>query len=198
VDVTSEVAGKAFEAEPQYITLGFNGETVGQAVSIQPLGERTVTIGGRSCVCQVRQLTIRSDSTSKVSTVYCSNQVAPYVLKSNTKAVDAQGKLSYENDVEVLALDTPLTVLNRVKPLAHVAAVQRQNAGTTNTVVEVHNVDVPGNIVSHCSREVDASGRIVQRSTLELVDYGVAARIQTGKSTLKRRSFHRPWPRTKR
>ena len=37
--------------------------------------------------------------------------------------------------------------------------------------VEVHCDDVPGGVVSHSASETDASGRVIRRSTLELINF---------------------------
>jgi len=185
-----EVAGKRFQAEPKYVTQGFNGESPGQRAVIKSTGTGEVTICGRRYPCQIRQIAINGDGTSKVSTVYCSDQVAPYVLKSETKANDAQG-VTYESLVEVLAIDMPSKVLTEVKPSALVSTVQKQRGGTASVTIEVHCVDVPGHVVSHTSKELDPEGRVVRRSTLELMDYEMRNPVQqSSKVVVKKRLFH--------
>ena len=48
-----------------------------------------------------------------------------------------------------------------------------RNAKGTVTTLAVVLPDVPGGVVSHSQKEVDASGRVVRRSTLKLLDYSV-------------------------
>ena len=77
-----------------------------------------------------------------------------------------------ETSVEVIALDMPVRF--RRKPAA--APTSRpctSNARGAMTGLAVVLPDVPGGVVSHSQKEVDRSGRVVRRSTLELVDYGV-------------------------
>lgn len=189
VEVTMEVAGKRFQAEPKYVAQGFYGESPGQTAALKSLGTGDVTICGRRYPCQIRQVTVNGEGTSKTSTLHCSDQTAPYVLKSETKASDAQG-VSYESWVEVLAVEMPSKVLTEIKPSALVSTVHKQRGGTSSVTIEVHCIDVPGHVVSHTSKELDAEGRVVRRSTLELVDYEVRNPApETSRVLVKKRLF---------
>lgn len=183
-EVTVEVAGKRFQAEPKYVTQGLYGETPGQRVTVKPVGEKDVAINGRRYLCQVLQTTIQGDDILKAGTVYRSEQVAPYVLKSETKTSDLQGKPVSESTVDVLAVDMPHKVLTEIKPSSLVASVHRQSDGSSTVTIEVRCVDVPGTTVSHSSKELDAHGRTIRRSTLELIDYEVLNPIQQTSGTL--------------
>ena len=58
----------------------------------------------------------------------------------------------------------------RLRSGSYVRTVHK-NGKTTVTTVSVVVHDVPGGVVSHSSKEVDKNGRLLRRSTLELVDY---------------------------
>jgi hypothetical protein len=47
-----------------------------------------------------------------------------------------------------------------------------REAKALSCTVEVFCIDVPGGVVAHTSRETDERGRLVRRSTLELLDFG--------------------------
>ena len=56
--------------------------------------------------------------------------------------------------------------------LACLKIVQRHAKGTVVTLAMTSS-EVPGGVVSHLSKETDTSGRLVCRSNLELVSYGL-------------------------
>ena len=61
--------------------------------------------------------------------------------------------------------------------------------------METHCKDVPGGVVAHSSKELDVAGRVVNRETLELVEYQVVP-IETEPATTvsngrQRRIFQR-------
>ena len=70
--------------------------------------------------------------------------------------------------------------------------VHKNNKGTVITLAAVLP-DVPGGIVRHSSKELDKTGRVVRRSTLELVDYGTNSDDDRS-GLFRKRSSRRPKP----
>ena len=121
--------------------------------------------------CTVQQWETARPSEKCLTTLYCSATVSPYVLKRQCVVRDAEGKsVISETTTEVTALDMPVRVKNEIRNGYHLKTVQRNGKGTV-TILAVALADVPGGIVSHSLKEVDHSGRLVRRSTLELIDY---------------------------
>jgi hypothetical protein len=56
--------------------------------------------------------------------------------------------------------------------------------------------DVPGGVVSHSSKEVDKNGRLLRRSTLELVDYNIDPDRERSGLFGRKRPNRRPKPET--
>jgi hypothetical protein len=189
VEVAMEVAGKKFKARPQYVTQGFNGESAGQRlVSIRELGRGTVKVNGREIDSDVRQMVINGSDQRRTTTVHYCSAVEPFVLKRETNTTDVAGHVTLaQNVVDVVALDMPLKVLDKMKTVSHVKTTSTRPAGATVTL-ETHCLDVPGTVVAHTSKEVDESGRVLRRSSLELVDYYVDDGRDDGH---RRRLFHR-------
>ena len=93
------------------------------------------------------------------------------MLKRQCVVRDAEGKnVISETTTEVTALDMPVRVKNEIRNGYHLKTVHRNGKGTVTTLA-VALADVPGGVVSHSLKEVDPSGRLVRRSTLELIDY---------------------------
>jgi hypothetical protein len=101
------------------------------------------------------------------------------VLRRETSAEGAaegkpQGDERNSSLVEVVALDLPQRVRGELKQASYIKTTHKLPQSLRVTL-EVHCDDVPGGVAAHWSSETDAAGRVLRRSTLELIDYGVAA-----------------------
>jgi hypothetical protein len=175
-EFTVEVAGKRFQWVPKELVRGLYNETEGQKVSRKSLRNGKVVICQREYATQIHEITVSDKKTKRVSRVYFSPNVRPFILKSNTVSTDQTSKqTNYVDTVEVLAVDMPHRVLTEVKPTAHIKTVHTQGKSTTVTI-EISCLDVPGHIVAHTAKTVGANGRLTERSTLELLDYEVVSK----------------------
>jgi hypothetical protein len=121
----------------------------------------------------MRQIVTNGGDSKKTTTVYFSPTFAPHVLRRETtvqRADDSQPIAT--SSVEVLAVGMPYKVLSETKTVSLIKTVNRHQDGSTVTV-EVYTPDVPGGIVANTTREMNGAGRVIRRSTLELVDYGL-------------------------
>ncbi|MDZ7617218.1 MAG: hypothetical protein U1E05_09450 [Patescibacteria group bacterium] len=173
VATTVEVAGKRFEAEPQTLDQGYWGQMDAHALLPGKTSSARLTVGEQSIACQVQEFTLSGPGTRTVSKVFFSDTVKPHVLKREnvTTTLDGSETLG-ETTTEVIALDLPFRVLSEIQASAHVRSINRYPKGAVFTLAVVSD-SVPGGVVSHWSKELDRSGRVVRRSTLELLDYGL-------------------------
>jgi hypothetical protein len=89
----------------------------------------------------------------------------------------------------------PFRVLAEVKTAACIKSVQTSGRGTI-TSLAMTSADVPGGVVYQTSKETDPGGRIVRRSTLELVDFSLHPEEERpGLFGRKRPSRRKPPPR---
>ncbi len=171
VEACMEVAGKRFRVEPQTIKEGFHGEAAGSKVTLKEPVDGQITIVDRKIPCKIRRLSLVGPNGRTDLTLHYSTTVPPYLLKRQCIVTDAEGKNTLsETDKDVVALDMPVRVLGRLRSGSYVRTV-RKGAKSTVTTLAVVVPDVPGGVVSHSSKEVDKSGRLLRRSILELVDY---------------------------
>ena len=178
LEVTIEVAGKRFTAQPRLVRLGLYGETNGERAAVSRLRSEAVDTGGTSVQCDVLETTIRSEEKQVVSTIWYCQTVPPYILKRTTKSTDGEGKLIYKaTSEELIAADMPHKVLAETKSVAYFRTVETHAAGSTVTL-EIRCIDVPGGIVAHSSKQLDRAGEVISRSTLELLDYGFEEKPQ--------------------
>lgn len=177
VEVTVEVAGQRFPSQPQIIRQGYAGETIGQTVSVKSLAPETITIDGQKIRCKIRQIEIQGGVTHEISRISYSLEHFPAILRRNSTVRDAAGTKTMQEAVsEVKALGMARRLLDERVPKEAflVRQVQKNDRGVTTTW-SWHVLDVPGEIVDQCSKKVDTEGRLVRRTTLELIGYGINA-----------------------
>lgn len=191
VEVTVEVAGNRFVKRPQDVTLNYSGAIRGRRVTIKHMGPGSVTFDGVKIPCELRQIVVEADDARWTSTIHYSDQIAPYVLERETIVTDPDGNESrYQTSVQVVSLGMPHKVKAEIKTAALIKTVHQSPRGKTITL-EVRCEDVPGGVVSHTSKELDTEGRVIRRSTLELIDYDGMQIDQSPTRAGIRRLFHR-------
>lgn len=189
-DVVHDVAGKQYDGEPETLKEGFHGELVLQGLKIKEAASEHVVIEGRKIACYVLQLEFSGPASKTVTKIYYCSKVAPYVLKRESVTSDLEGKnVQSETTIDVVALDMPYRVLAEIQDAAYVKTVIRQPKGTTTTFA-VTSSHVPGGVIWRGSKELDQAGRLIRRSLLELVDYGLEPEPErTGVFPFRRRGI---------
>jgi hypothetical protein len=175
VEVTVELGGQTFPSPPQVVQQGYAGETAGQTVSIKPLDGELLTVDGREIPCEARQIEILGGGNKEVIQISYSPGTTPAILKRKSTTTDAaSGKTMQEAVSEVFALDRRLKVLDDLRERRgyRVRQVLKSDRGTTTTWSD-QVPDVPGEVIAHSSQKLDERGRLVRRTTLQLVAYGV-------------------------
>ena len=160
-----------FDGEPQTIKQNYYGELQSTALKIKEPAAGQVTIEDRKIPCQIREIESSNTNGKTVTTIYYSTAVPPYVLKRESVTTDLEGKnILSETNVSVQALEMPCKISGVMRSAAYVKIVQKTTKGTICTLAFI-SPDIPGGVVSHSSKELDSTGRLVRRSTLELVDF---------------------------
>ena len=191
IQTTVEVAGQRIDKQPQILRQGFSGERQDQKVSITRVGDGEVDINGRQVPCEIRRMVLGGGASKRVIHSYYSASVAPYILKQETTSTDGNGATAdYRTRVEVIALDMPHKVLAEIKTTSYIKTIHTNGKSSTITL-EVHCDAVPGAVVAHTSKELASSGRLLSRSTLELIDYGIGEDHNAAISKGRNRPFLR-------
>jgi hypothetical protein len=190
--VCVEVAGKRFDGEPQTIKQNYYGEQQSPGLKIKDPAAGQVTIEDRKIPCQVRQIDSSNPNGKTSTTIYYSATAPPYVLKRESVTTDLDGKnIISETNVSVQALEMPCKILGAMRSAAYVKTLQKTPKGTIYSLAVICP-EIPGGIVSNSSKELDSSGRLVRRSTLELVDFNTEPeKSRTGILGRKRQSRNR-------
>jgi hypothetical protein len=177
IEAMVNVAGKRFAIQPQVVEYGYYGESPNEPTDLKTLGSESLMVDGRQVPCRIEQVVASAGQQKQVTQMFLSDAVEPFVLKRETALFkkDGTGENTLEDPqttTEVIALDVPYKVLQEIKSTAYERTIQRSTRGT-NVTLDVTSVDVPGGIVARTSKELDPVGRLLRRSTLELVDYQV-------------------------
>lgn len=172
VEVGVEVAGKQFDGQPQCLKQGFHGELVGGDVKFLPTAAVEVSIEDHKIPCRSQQIEVTGPAGRTSVNVLFSDTLSPYILRRQSKTTDVSGtNLLSDTLSEVVALDMPQRVLSEMKNVACIKTLQKTPRGSTTTLA-MSSADVPGGVVSQTTKESDSTGRLIRRSTLELVNYG--------------------------
>lgn len=176
--ITVEVAGKKFDAEPKLVERGFNGELSGTTSLIDRVGQATFTIDDKKIPCQVYEYSIRADDKKQQNRVYYTANFSPKVVYRASTTTDASGeKTLYETEESLVAVDMPYKVGEQTFSTVHYQTVRNSRKSKTTTLAFVSD-EVPGGVIAHTSKELDSSGQLIRRSTLELVDFGLESEPQ--------------------
>ncbi len=172
VEVGMEVAGKQFDGQPQCLKQGFHGELAGGEVKFLPAADAEISIEDQKFPCHSQQVEVAGPGGRTLVSLVFSDTRSPYILRRQSKTTDAGGtNVLSETLSEVVALDMPHRVLSEIKNVACIKTVQKTPKGAVTTLA-MSSPDVPGGVVYQTTKETDPSGRVLRRSTLELVSYG--------------------------
>ncbi len=195
-EVSVAIAGRRFSPQPQEIWYGFQGQTKGQTVETKQLGAETFELNGHKVPVQVCQVVLRDGKLERTNRVHCIEDF-PYVVRKESVLLDLSGEQPKELDrltSELIATQMPYTHGEQIISVAVTRTVVMRPDGKTVTV-ELHNPDVPGHVVAHWSTKWDATGRVVERSVLELVDYDSGSSLDPARTApIRRPLLHRPRP----
>ena len=175
---TTEASGKRFNRGPETVSQGLHGETVGRELKCTELATGQVTIEGKSIPCKVIQCEFSGPGSKTVTKIYYSPTISPHILRRAGKTTDLTGEnVLNETSVAVVVRNMPCKVLAEIKTASFVKAVQRHPKGTITTWSQT-STEVPGGIIAQSSKERDRNGRVIRRSTLELLDYGLEPEVE--------------------
>lgn len=184
IEMSVEVAGKKLKADPQNQTFQYLGLKEETESAIKNIGEATYAIDGKRIPCEVFEQESSSNGKKIATKIYYAKNFVPHVLKKESITTDASGETTLSETTEsVVAFDMPHTVLDEILSTWHVR-VLRKNAKGTAITLEVHSPTIPGGVVANSTKELDSTGRVIRRSTLEVVDYSLKA----DRPALRRRS----------
>ena len=180
VDSEVEVGRNVYRGRPKYLKRYFRNELKGEILLDESLGKDEVVVASAPISSNVRHIVYTMDEWKRETTVHYA-QDRPFILRRVTKSHAPSGDLGYETEVRAKRVGLLRRILGEPRRVNEIVVVHQQDKHKTTTE-ESHCEDVPGGVVGHRLEQVDANGRVVSRSRLELIDYHVS----TGKTQIRR------------
>lgn len=189
VEVMVEVAGKRFRAEPQTIRQGLYGEPPGDNTQVIDLGEQKLTVQGREFACRVAEVRVQGAAARLNSKIFYTSAGSALLLRRESVKIDLEGRVLEELTAETVSVDIPIKVGSAMFSGCQIRTEQKFPGGTSTTLA-VFVREIPGGMVCQTTKEFDGSGRLVRRTSFELVDYALRGSL--------RRGVPWRWPRSSR
>jgi hypothetical protein len=170
VATTVQVAGKWFDTPPTLVVHGPLGESDGQQARVEDLPSDRVVVEGVPYDCQRQRVEIVGADTKRVIESASHEQFSLAPLHRVETLLDAKNETISTTTSKIVAVNLPQQVLDETRPATFVQTLHK-NHKVAATTLAACCVDVPGQIVSASTKELDAQGRVVRRNTLQLVDF---------------------------
>ncbi|MCL2119921.1 MAG: hypothetical protein FWH27_16000 [Planctomycetaceae bacterium] len=172
------IANSTFTPEPKQVLLDFHLHPFSEGIVIDQLPPQTVVIARRQIVCQVLRSTQVLGDQKKTTTLWYSDTVMPYLLRSEEIRTNPA---SSADQPETVISHTIMTVtdtsgIRLFKNLLSEYSTQTIKKNATGTVVSQasHSMNIPGSLLREVTVETDTKNKITSRSVTSVIDYYVA------------------------
>ncbi len=165
-----EVAGQKYVPAPKTTTRDYFG--VPKAAPLKKVRLTDFILNGLKTKCELHEVAVVTDNSKRVTSFHIPLNGSGLVLRQNTLATSKDGTQLFQIDVDVLAQNMPLKVMADTMPCAYVRTVQ-VTADKQIVTMEAYSQAVPGGVVNQSVKVLDLKGQLVERQTIELIDYGL-------------------------
>ncbi len=165
-----EVAGQKYVPAPKTTTRDYFG--VPKAAPLKKVRLTDFILNGLKTKCELHEVAVVTDNSKRVTSFHIPLNGSGLVLRQNTLATSKDGTQLFQIDVDVLAQNMPLKVMADTMPCAYVRTVQ-VTADKKIVTMEAYSQAVPGGVVNQSVKVLDLKGQLVERQTIELIDYGL-------------------------
>ncbi len=171
VESSVEVLGKRIDAPPQIVKRSYDELPYDPTAATRVAEQVDVSVDNQPFHCSVLETVAHTAVRTVTSRTYYCRQVRPFTLRRDVTVMPTGGVTPQsQSSTYVVAMDMPHKVLGEIYSSSHIKSVYKQN-GNTVVTVSVQVLDLPGGVVSNSSKELDANGQLIRRSTLELLEF---------------------------
>jgi hypothetical protein len=163
---------------PKQVNLDFHMQPFSEETKIERLQPQTVVVARRQIVCQVFRYTQILGDQKKITTLWYSDTIVPYLFRS--EEIRTNIRLSPDQQ-EIVIFHAIMTVTDTsgvrlFKNLLNDYATQTIKKTATGTVISQasHSMNIPGGLLREVTVETDTANKIVGRSITSVLDYFVA------------------------
>ena len=173
-ETSAWVSGKQVDAKPQVVKQCYHGGLCSKNVEVSQRPPVKIRVDGREIECKVESVNITEGELRTTIRTYYNDTVSPFVFKRESETVNLTNKtVLNELLIQVDAVDMPCEILDQIRSAAHLRVTQKHSSGAMTTTLAYTSPEIPGGTIHHSSKQVDPKGRIVSRSILELMDFGL-------------------------
>jgi len=172
-----EIANRKITPEPQLLYYDFYQQPISTDVTLELLAQQTVTVSRRQVVCQVCRYTQLTPEHKKQTTLWYSNQVMPYLIRSEEIRTSVP---SEQHPKEEVLSHTVMTVtetsgLRLFKNLLSNYKTQtvKKSASTTIVTDATYSTNIPGGLLRETAVESDLSGNVISQVDTFVLNYFV-------------------------
>lgn len=175
-----ELGGRELESPPQTLTKGLWGDKASVVTERESSPVDPFELPDRLVPVRRFEVEVLGETTVCKQVVDFSDEQSPHVLRRTIECfARTDHALLYSTRVSTLNVGLPFRFRDRVLSVAYVQTLQKLKQGETLTL-ETFCHEIPGGVTSHSSKELGAHGELLRRSTMELIDYHVAAESGQG------------------
>lgn len=194
-ETSAWVSGKQIDAKPQVVKQCYHGGLCSKNVEVAQRPPVKIQVDGREIECKVESVNITEGDLRTAIRTYYNDTVSPFVFKRESETVNQTNKtVLNELMIQVDAVNMPCEILDQIRSAAHLRVTQKHTSGAVTTTLAYMSPEIPGGTIQHSSKQVDQKGRIISRSILELMDFGLEP-SQKRVGLLQRRAKSRRYAR---
>ena len=172
------IANSAFTPEPKHVLLDSHLQPFSEGIVTEQLPPQTVIVTRRQIVCQVSRYTQVLGNQKKVTTLWYSDTVMPYLLRSEEIRTNRPHATDPSETVisHTIMTVTDTSGVRLFKNLLSEYKTQTIKKNATGTVVSqaTHSTNIPGGLLREVTVETDTTNKVVGRSVTTVIDYFVA------------------------
>lgn len=183
-EVTHVVAGRLVMATPREQVIRYTVGDDATGRSITPVTtEGTIQVGFLNLPCTTLTYEIKNDEFTRSYVEHRNLNIHPFIFDREIVST-AGGQVVASSKTSTLAIDMPVMIQGEIRPCAFVKTTIKDK-DSAKTIFEEICIDVPGGVVRYSEKDMDLSGKMLKRTTKELVDFGEREKMRVP-------FFHRP------
>jgi len=172
------LAAGAVTPTPIRQAFDFYQQPLSEDVEIEQLQPQTLVIARWQIVCQVCRYTQISDDQKKTITLWYSNTVMPYLLRSEEIRTDNpdlpdQAETVLSHTIMTVTDTSGVRLFKNILNEYKTQTIKKTAAGTTVSQASF-SANIPGGLLHEMATETDPAGKILARNVTSVCDYFVA------------------------
>ncbi len=171
------IATGTFSPDPKQLLLDFNMQPVSEGTEIEHLQPQTVIVARRQIVCQVCRYTQIVGDQKKTTTLWLSDTVMPYLLRSEeirtNLPVAGQTETVLSHTVTTVTDTSGIRLLKNLLSDYKTQTIRKTSSGTVISQASL-SANIPGGLLREVTVETDSTNKVIGRSVTSAIDYFVA------------------------